>query len=149
VVYEMLDGLTALNSFVGDFETLARPSAEACRWCSYKAACAPFFASVRPDWDLRDRCVLGTVDELDVDAAAPCFTLRATAGNLDLNATQVVVLVSEAAALEGISVGATVAVAGASPTRSPSTIRCEWDTVLCIWESEPVGTHTYPVEAAV
>jgi hypothetical protein len=32
-----------------------------------------------------------------------------------------------------VSVGERVAVAGAQATRSPSTVRCTWETVICIW----------------
>jgi RecB family exonuclease len=149
VVGEMLDALTALNSVGGDFEALARPSPDACRWCSYKAACAPFFAMVRPEWDLRDRHVLGTVEEIDLEAARPCFTLAVSAGNVDVEGERIVVVVPDAIALDGIAVGQDVAVTGAGETRSPSTIRCDWDTLLCVWDREPVGAHASHLDSAV
>jgi PD-(D/E)XK nuclease superfamily len=95
-VSEMFDALFALNSFAGDFEALARPSPDACRWCSYKAACAPFFASVKHDWALHDRHVLGTVEEIDREATVPCFTLIASAGNVEGEGTPVVAVAPNA-----------------------------------------------------
>jgi RecB family exonuclease len=57
-------------------QDLAKPSQEACRWCSYKAFCEPFRAQVSPEWEwssnlsaegtvLRSRA--GTVGEWTID----------------------------------------------------------------------------------
>jgi hypothetical protein len=133
IASDMLEALDQLNSAVdkAELDFLGRPSPEACRWCNFKAACAPFFAAVSADWELFDRHVLGVVDEVDVTAPTPWMTLGVIRGNVNVDSLTVVA--SSAAVLDGIEVGDQVAVTGATQTKSAATVRCDWSSVVCIW----------------
>jgi RecB family exonuclease len=132
VVAEMLAALDEVNGFRGDSERLARPSATACRWCEFKVACAPFYSTVDAGWGLSDRHVLGVVVEMEPAGGRASITLRLIYG--DLVVQSVVVVAPDARLFDGINVGDYVAIAGATATRSPTTIRCDWDSVACVWQ---------------
>jgi hypothetical protein len=135
IAAEMTAALDSLNGRADDPESLARPSRESCRWCAFRAACAPFFRSVESSWGLGDRSVLGSAEELDLTRRRPFVALRAELGNVDQE--DVVVVATDAKLLDGISVGDVVSVAGCAPTRSESTIECGWDGLVCIWDKSP------------
>jgi hypothetical protein len=130
-VAEMLAALKRLNDFQGAAEELAQPSEEACRWCEFKVACEPFYSAVDETWDLGNRDVLGTVGEIDSVAGRASLTLEGGEGNVA--GEPIVAVASDARFFEGINLGDYVAIAHASPTRSPTTIRCNWDSVACVW----------------
>jgi CRISPR/Cas system-associated exonuclease Cas4 (RecB family) len=137
VVRKMLEALGRLNHFDGDPEELAQPSEEACRWCQFKAACAPFYSALNETWNFPDRHVLGTVVEVDASRPRRALTLEVRQGNIPERS--VVVIAPDARMLEGIRVGDLVAIAGATATRSPKTIRCIWDSVVCVWKEPSAG----------
>jgi hypothetical protein len=138
VAAEMVAALDALNASAASEEELARPSAETCRWCDFKAVCPSFFAAVTPAWDLYGAHVLGRVEVVDLAAARPSVTLRVLCS--DLAALTAVVVASEPSELEGIERDMAVGVADAHRTRSPSTIRCDWSTVVAVWEDEAIDS---------
>jgi hypothetical protein len=134
VAAEMIRALERVNAFAGEPEALARPSPTACRWCTFKAACAPFFTAVDEAWDLYDRHVLGTAEAVDIAGPRPSLTVRVARGNL--GEEWITAVASDPVMLDGVSVGDTVAIAGAMATRSPTTVRCDWNTVVCVWDDQ-------------
>ncbi len=135
VVSEMIASLATLNERGGDVpaDSLARPSPDACRWCSFRAACAPFYEAVTVDWGLYDRNVIGTVERVESSPSQSALILSQVKGNLGAEIDAVTVTGLEPGV--PVSAGERVAVAGAQATRSASTVRCTWDAVVCVWEA--------------
>jgi RecB family exonuclease len=80
IVKEASEAVAAYNTGVehGDVMTLARPSATACRWCSFRAVCRPYFQARQADWPGARGDVHGEL--LSRESAAPgetAFTLDA------------------------------------------------------------------------
>jgi RecB family exonuclease len=134
VVTEMIASLATLNdrAGAGSAESLAQPSPDACRWCSFRAACAPFYERVTVEWGLYDRNVIGTVERVESSPTQSAVILSDVRGDLGAEIGMVTVTGLEAGV--AVSIGERVAVAGAQATRSPSTIRCTWESVVCIWD---------------
>jgi RecB family exonuclease len=63
-VAEVSNAVEAFNKSVraGDFEDVAKPSSERCRWCAFRVVCRPFWEVLRSDWD--QRAVFGAVIEM-------------------------------------------------------------------------------------
>ena len=128
--------LGRLNTAVGEgrlVDSLATPSADTCRWCSFRAACAPFLDAVSAEWALYDRSLIGTVVEVEDDGRQSSIVLSGVRGNLDRSIETAVAIGLPANG--GFCVGSVISIAGAEPTRSPSTVRYRWDTVVCVWPS--------------
>jgi hypothetical protein len=132
VVREMLEALERLNRFEGNPENLAKPSKDACQWCQFKAACSPFYASLDEGWHLPDRHVLGRV--LAIEETGPRTTLELEVKHGNVAQESLVVVAPDGLVFEGVSAGDMVGIASASPTRSPKTIRCTWESVICVWK---------------
>jgi RecB family exonuclease len=135
VVSEMIASLATLNERAGDgsADLLAQPSPDACRWCSFRAACAPFYERVTVEWGLYDRNVIGTVERVESSSAQAAMILSDVRSDLGPDIDTVTVTGLEAGL--AVRVGERVSVAGAEATRSRSTVRCTWETVVCIWDS--------------
>jgi hypothetical protein len=113
-------------------DSFATPSPEACRWCPFKVACAPFFESVTPEWGFYRRQVLGTVESIDPSGETLSIMLTNGAGDIARDISHVALL--GVPPDEALRVGDCLAVVGAHATGSPSTLRYSWETVLCVWE---------------
>jgi RecB family exonuclease len=134
VVSEMIASLATLNERAGNAsaESLAQASPDACRWCSFRAACAPFYENVTVEWGLYDRNVIGTVERVESSSAQAAMILSGVRSDLGADIDTVTVTGLDLGV--AIRVGERISVAGAEATRSPSTIRCTWETVVCIWD---------------
>jgi RecB family exonuclease len=131
VAHEMAHTLERVNEATDDILSLATPSPEACRWCAFKPACEPFFDAIDEDWGFPERVVFGTVESLETVAERASATITLRHGNIP--APTVVALADTPAPFDGVAIGDTIAIAGAKPTRSPTTIHCGWDAVVCVW----------------
>lgn len=131
VAQEMARALESINTPTDDVLDLATPSPDACRWCAFRAACKPFFDAVDESWGLLDREIIGTVRERQAAAQRASVTIDVTHANV--GEPVVVALTDSTATFDGVSVGDTLAIMGARPTRSPSTVHCGWDSVVCVW----------------
>jgi hypothetical protein len=65
-------------------EQLAAPSPEACRYCSYRAHCEPFWMHVSPDWDWsRSVSIKGVVLQVNTNAPGDWMAeVEVTGGNI-------------------------------------------------------------------
>jgi CRISPR/Cas system-associated exonuclease Cas4 (RecB family) len=131
VAQRMVRTLETVNTSTDEVLDLATPSADACRWCSFKAACSPFFASVDESWELHERDILGTVQGIEAAERRSSVTIHVTLGNV--GESHVVALADSPAVFSGVTVGDKLAIVGARPTRSPTTIHCAWDSIVCVW----------------
>jgi PD-(D/E)XK nuclease superfamily len=131
VAQEMVQTLEKVNASTDDILDLATPSADACRWCSFKAACLPFFTAVDESWELHERDLLGTVQGIEAAERRSSVTIDVTMGNA--GESRIVALADSPTIFSDVAVGDKVAIVGARPTRSPTTVHCPWDSIVCVW----------------
>jgi CRISPR/Cas system-associated exonuclease Cas4 (RecB family) len=131
VAQAMVRTLETVSTSTDDVLDLATPSVDACRWCSFKAACSPFFAAVDESWELHERDVLGTVQGIEAAERRSSVTIDVILGNA--GESRVVALADSPTIFSNVVVGDKVAIVGAKPTRSPTTVHCPWDSIVCVW----------------
>ena len=111
-------------------DALARPSPEACRYCSFRGACHPFLESTGPDWEMFRATAKGTVGSVEETRQGPRLTLDVSLGTVRSGTTCRVSAIPEG---EPVGVGDTVAVSDAVHSKASNDLRMEWDSVLWRW----------------
>jgi RecB family exonuclease len=110
-------------------DTLASPSPESCRHCSYRAVCGPFFETISASWGWWLKSVLGTVNGINGSDSGRCaLTIAATASNLDETHADVRVIGVPSALAP--PPGSTVSVVDACPRPERRELGVSWSTQL-------------------
>lgn len=132
VAAELVQALDAFNRHVdaaGRPTSLASPSQERCRYCAFRPICRGFFGAVTDEWGWYRKSCLGTVTSVVPDRDPTRVDLVVHAGNIRADEISVI---NVPAALAP-SVGATVAIVDAVPTRVECDLRLTWDSTFCAW----------------
>lgn len=126
----LLAGFNQAISGAPTEDALARPSPEACRYCSFRGACHPFLESTGPDWEMFRATAKGTVGSVEETRQGPRLTLDVSLGTVRSGTTCRVSAIPEG---EPVGVGDTVAVSDAVHSKASNDLRMEWDSVLWRW----------------
>lgn len=126
-----VDAFNAAVAEAPSAEAIASPSAEACEFCEFRAACHPFFASLREDWGWYRRFAFGQVTSVIPAGASAVVELANAKTNL-LNAPGKVRVLG--VPLDCVPpVGSRIAVANAIPAQAVSDMRLAWDSEILVW----------------
>lgn len=128
---ELIAALNVFNQHIAteDIQALASPGAAACRHCSYRAVCRPFFNDINPDWDWWKVCCIGTVTSVAKNRAAGRLTVDVLAGNTSESAVNVINV--PAASIPPL--GAVISIVDAIRRRPSQDLQLTWETTLCRW----------------
>jgi len=137
LVAEALSRVDAFNAATGfdGLEQLANPTADACRYCDYRGACAAFLRAVEPDWEGGGRTFAGEASQVQAHGAVLNVTVAMELGNFVAPSTQVN-LIGLPLGIE-VSAGQWVSVVDAASTASPVDFRPRWQTILWSWDERP------------
>jgi RecB family exonuclease len=135
VATELIVALNRYNDQVAERESLlklARPSPEACRYCSYRPACEPFFAAASPDWGWYRRSIIGDVTTVAVGRAHTRVEIAVRGGTIETPQVNIINWPTDLAP----SLSDRVAIIDATPTAIATDLRLAWDSAICRWEPE-------------
>lgn len=129
--------IRALNDFnqhiaMSDIRALASPGAVACRHCSYRAACRPFFNEVNADWDWWTACCIGTVTSVATNNEVSRVTVDVLAGNTSTSSVNVINVPAESIP----PLGAVISIVDAVRRRPSQDLQLTWETTLCRWSQD-------------
>jgi len=128
---KLIGALNVFNEHIAtsDIQALASTGAAACRHCSYRAVCRPFFNNIAADWNWWKVCCIGTVTSVAKNRASGRLTLDVLAGNT--NASSVNVINIPAASMPPL--GAIFSIIDAAQRRPSQDLQLTWETTLCRW----------------
>jgi RecB family exonuclease len=135
VATELIAALERYNLHVADGSTsaaLATPSADACRYCAYRAACAPFFASASTEWGWFRRSVLGEVTSAVEGRTHTRIEIDVDAGTTGRDHVSIINFPPMLAPDRGER----LAIIDVTPTAVESDFRLSWDSTITRWERE-------------
>ena len=135
VAHSLLAEVDRFNAAVTTTQSalaLARPGAETCEFCPFRAVCQPFFSALRNDWGWYRRAVLGRVVRVTSVAGSAVVELDVESSSLADDAS--------GARLLGVpetfvpAPGTQIAVVDATPARSQADMRVAWDSQIVEWD---------------
>jgi hypothetical protein len=134
VAHDLITALEEFNATIAHApaaEQLASPGPEACEFCEFRAACAPFFATLGEQWGWYRRSAVGRVVRAIPVAGSVVVELEAEGANLSRGTGPVRVLGVPASCAP--PEGSRVAVVNGLPARTPADVRVAWDSEMLLW----------------
>lgn len=109
---------------------MARPDANTCRWCAYRAVCDPYWKALTMDWD--HGSVAGQVDAIESVGVAAILIGISPESPVD-SADSWTVTGLPAATATGMEVGTSVTITGAGTTETSRFLKARWSTLLAYY----------------
>lgn len=133
VASALIRALQSYNQHVSEktpAHQLATPSPDACQFCSYRAACRPFFLAITPEWPSYRKSFVGRVMRVAFGRVTNRIEISVDQGNVVLSQVNLINVPPALTPAEGD----VLVVVDAFPTRGEDDLRLGWESVVCTWK---------------